>query len=334
MANEVDYRGATPHPSYQDNSTYLNVASAFTPAGLKASKADIAIIGAPLDAGVMTRPGARFGPSAIRRAGSIGSVLPDLYHGRLGVYPFQVLNVVDFGDADCPPASLELSHEAIRSKVGEALKAGTIPLILGGDHSVTLPCATAVAQHFGMGQIGVFHFDAHADTREVSFGGVRIGHGSPMRRLVEGGAVLGQNFVQFGLRAYYPDQQTAAWMKKNGMKGYQMAEIEERGFDAVLGDAIAEIRKGPKNIYITVDIDVLDPAFAPGTGTPEPGGITSSELLRGVRRVVAELNPVAMDVVEVSPPYDGPGAITAEVAHRVVLEAISAWAWLKAGKKS
>ena len=301
---------------------------------LKELKADIAIMGAPVDMGVVNRPGARFGPRAIRQAAYFGSAHNEIYHAELDVYPLEVLRVVDAGDANCPPSSLETSHEAIRSKVDEVLDAGAVPVILGGDHSITLPSATAVSQHYGMGNVGIVHFDAHADTRDSSYGGVLIGHGSPMRRLIDSGAVQGKNFVQGGLRGYYPDRELFSWMREQGMRWHPMSEIEARGFDAVLEEAIEEALEGPEHVYLSVDIDVLDPAFAPGTGTPEPGGLTSSQLLAAVRRVVAAVKPVALDVVEVSPPYDGPGAITAEVAHRIVLEAISGWARLRVDEQA
>jgi agmatinase len=274
--------------------------------------------------GVVNRPGARFGPRAIRQASYFGSPNTNVYHMGLGVYPAQELQIVDFGDAICPPSSLEQSHDAIRLKVTQALQAGAVPIVLGGDHSITLPSATAVAQHYGFGRVGMVHFDAHADTGASSYGEVLISHGSPMRRLIESGAVPGKNFVQVGLRGYWPPATLFDWMREQGMRWHQMSEIETRGFDRVLEDAISEALDGPEYIYLSVDIDVLDPAFAPGTGTPEPGGITSAELLRAVRQIVTSVNTVAVDV---SPPYDGPGAITAEAAHRVVLEAISAMAW-------
>jgi agmatinase len=195
---------------------------------------------------------------------------------------------------------------------------------------VTLPSATAVAEHHGFGSVGIVHFDAHADTADSSYGGVLIAHGSPMRRLIESGAVPGRNFVQIGLRGYWPPMEVFDWMREQGMRWHQMSEIEERGFDAVLNDAIAEALDGPERIYLSVDVDVLDPAFAPGTGTPEPGGLSVTELLRAVRRIATSVDLVAMDVVEVSPPFDGPGGITAQAAHRVVMEAISGLAWRRA----
>ena len=324
---QPDRRDPDSHPAYIGIPTYIHAPLVNTAEELRDSGADVAIIGAPVDMGVVNRPGARFGPRAIRQAGYSGTPNSRYYHMGLDVYPMQVLNVVDFGDANCPPSSLELSHEAIRMKITQALQAGTIPMVLGGDHSITLPSATAVAQHYGFGSVGMVHFDAHADTGDANYGGVLISHSSPMRRLIESGAIPGKNFVQVGLRGYWPTRDTFQWMRDQGMRWHQMSEIETRGFDAVLEDAISEALEGPEYIYLSVDIDVLDPAFAPGTGTPEPGGISSTELLRAVRRIASSVNLVAVDVVEVSPPYDDQGAITAEVAHRVVLEAISAVAW-------
>ena len=314
------------HPTYVGVPTYVKTPFALTASELKEMAPDVAILGAPVDMGVVNRPGARFGPRAIRQAGYFGSY-DEMYHLGLEVYPMRVLKVVDFGDANCPPSSLELSHEAIRVRVGEALEAGAIPVVLGGDHSITLPSATAVAQQHGFGNVGMVHFDAHADTSDTSYGGVLISHGSPMRRLIESGAIPGKNFVQVGLRGYWPPRNVFDWMREQGMRWHLMSEIEARGFDAVLEDAIREALQGTEHIYLSVDVDVLDPAFAPGTGTPEPGGLSSPELLKAVRRIASMVNIVGMDVVEVSPPYDGPGAITAEVAHRIVLEAISAIAW-------
>ncbi len=313
-------------PPYIGLPTYLQAPFARTADELRELGADIAIVGAPVDMGVVNRPGARFGPRAIREANYVTVRGPELYHLGLDIHPTRTLTLVDFGDANCPPSSLELSHEAVRAKVSEVLDAGAIPVVLGGDHSITLPSATAVAQHYGFGNVGMVHFDAHADTGDATFGDVLISHASPMRRLIESGAIPGKNFVQVGLRGYWPPRSTFEWMREQGMRWHLMSEIENRGFDAVLDDAIAEAHEGPEYRYLSVDIDVADPGFAPGTGTPEPGGLSARELLRAVRRVASSLKLVAIDVVEVSPPYDGPGQITAQLANRVVLEAISALA--------
>lgn len=322
----VDLRGPEPQPNFMGISTFAHAPFALTPEDLRSLKPDVAIIGAPVDMGVVNRPGARFGPRAIRQAGYSGSPNNRLYHMGLDVYPMRELKVVDFGDANCPPSSLELSHEAIRMKVRQALHANALPIVLGGDHSITLPSATAVAQHHGYGKVGIVHFDAHADIGGSVYGGVLISHASPMRRLLESGAIPGKNFVQVGLRGYWPERELFDWMREQGMRWHLMAEIESKGFDAVLEEAISEALDGPEVIYLSVDIDVLDPAFAPGTGTPEPGGLTSMQLLGAIRKIVSSVELVGADIVEVSPPYDGPGAITAEAANRVGLEIISALA--------
>jgi agmatinase len=172
--------------------------------------------------------------------------------------------------------------------------------------------------------IGIVHFDAHADTANDDWG-VLAGHGTPMRRLIESGAVAGRNFVQVGLRGYWPPVETFEWMKAQGMRYHFMREIEERGIEAVVADAIAEALDGPDLIYLSLDIDVIDPGLAPGTGTPEPGGLLTREVLRAIRQVVGAVDLAGMDIVEVSPPYDH-AETTAMAANRAALEAISALA--------
>jgi agmatinase len=290
-------------------------------AGALASRSpDVAIVGAPFDDGVSYRPGARFGPRAIRQA----TYTQGGYSLQLDVAPFEILDVVDAGDADIVPAWLERGHAMVFRKVLEVASTGAIPIVLGGDHSITWPSASAVAQVRAPHSIGIVHFDAHADTADEDWG-VLAGHGTPMRRLIESGAVAGRNFVQVGLRGYWPPPAVLDWMHEQGMRWHLMREIEERGAEAVIDDAIAEALDGPDAIYLSIDIDVLDPGMAPGTGTPEPGGMLTRELLRAVRRIVGAVELAGMDVVEVSPPYDH-AEVTAMAAHRVVLEAVSALA--------
>ena len=203
--------------------------------------------------------------------------------------------------------------------------------MLGGDHSITFGNGTGLARAHGDGSFGLVHFDAHADTGETNAGQLH-GHGTPMRRLIESGAVPGHRFVQIGLRGYWPGPTTVAWMTEQRMETFLMTEITERGLAAVVDDAVASCSgSDSKGIFISVDIDVVDPGMAPGTGTPEPGGITSRELLDTVRRLARDLPVVGADVVEVSPPYDGPGQITAFLANRVVLEVLNGMAERKLG---
>jgi agmatinase len=296
---------------------------AVTPEEIRAAGAQIAIVGAPLDDGTSARSGARFGPRAIRMApyawGNEGA-----WSIQLEVEPFKMISVVDAGDAPVVPSRLARALRVIHAKVWRVASTGAIPIVLGGDHSITYPSAAAVARHVWPRKVGVVHFDAHADTGNDVYGSL-VSHGTPMRRLIDEGWVQGKNFVQIGLRGYWPDRGTFAWMRERGLRWHTMVEIEERGAEAVIADAIAEALDGPECIYLSVDIDVVDPGTAPGTGTPEPGGILPREMLRAVRQIVGRVDLVGMDVVEVSPPYDQ-SEVTAMLAHRVVMEAISALA--------
>ena len=294
---------------------------------LRAASPDVAIVGAPLDDAVSSRPGARFGPRAIRMA-------PTTWGGnawsiQLDVEPYANLKVVDAGDAPVVPARLERGLRVIHEKVFRVASSGAIPIVLGGDHSITYPSAAAVSRHVWPRKVGIVHFDAHADTGAEQWGSL-VGHGTPMRRLIEEGWVDGRNFVQVGLRGYWPGKETFDWMRERGLRWHTMVEIEERGAEAVIADAIAEALDGPECIYLSVDIDVVDPGMAPGTGTPEPGGMLARELVRAVRQVVGGVELVGMDVVEVSPPYDQ-SEVTALLAHRVVMEALSVLAKKLAG---
>jgi agmatinase len=312
-------------PTYVGPVSFMKLPWIADPSELARRAADVAIVGAPFDDAVSHRSGARFGPRAIREAqytsGSIHSL-------ALGNEPFEVLDVVDAGDANIVPAWIERAHALIYRKVRSVAETGAIPIVLGGDHSITWPSATAVAEVRRPGSIGIVHFDAHADTAMDDWG-VLAGHGTPMRRLIESGAVDGRNFVQVGLRGYWPPMETFEWMQQHGLRYHFMREIEERGAEAVIADAIAEALDGPDAVYLSLDIDVIDPGLAPGTGTPEPGGMLTREVLRAIRQIVGAVELAGMDVVEVSPPYDH-AETTAMAANRAVLEAISALAARKA----
>jgi agmatinase len=201
-----------------------------------------------------------------------------------------------------------------------------VPIILGGDHSVTFANAMGVARSHGFGEVGLIHFDAHADTGMTQNGSL-IGHGTPMRRLIETGAVPGHRFVQIGLRGYWPEPDVTQWMSEQKMRCYMMQDIGERGLDAVVDEAVEySLEGGAKGVFISVDIDVVDPGLAPGTGTPEPGGLNSREILDTIRRISRELKVLGADIVEVSPAYDGPGEQTAYLANRIVLEVLNGMA--------
>ncbi len=285
------------------------------------SDADVVIVGAPFDGGTSYRSGARFGPQALRAACYLehdGS-RPSL---AMRVDGLRDLKVVDAGDVELYSGDAARSCADLEVEIEKIANTGAIPLVLGGDHTITWPNATGVARARGWGKISVIHFDAHADTGDITFGSL-IGHGQPMRRLIESGAVRGDRFLQIGLRGYWPEPETLDWMAEQGMRSYEMTEIVTRGLTACLTEAFEIALSDCDGIFLSVDIDVCDPGFAPGTGTPEPGGLSARELLDAVRRICYELPVVGMDIVEVSPPFDH-ADITALLGNRIVLEALSA----------
>lgn len=285
--------------------------------------AEVVIVGAPFDWGTSYRPGARFGPKAIREVGYLGfdGTRP---HLPTGIDALTELGVVDVGDLLLPVGELEKGVDIIRDAVKNIATQGAAPIVLGGDHTITWPNAEAIAAVHG--DIALIHFDAHADTGNVGPGGALHGHGTPMRRLLESGAIKGHRFVQIGLRGYWPPPDIVAWMKDLGMRTFLMNEIVDRGLRAVVDDAVAYAADGADAVFLSVDIDVVDPGMAPGTGTPEPGGLTSRELLDTLRRLAKDLNVVGADIVEVAPAYDGPGEVTAFLANRCVLEILNGMA--------
>jgi agmatinase len=282
--------------------------------------ADVVIVGAPYDGGTSHRPGTRFGPMAIRTTDYLGhnGSRPSL---ALRVDALKDLRVLDAGDVEMYAGDEMESHAAIEEAVHTITASGAIPVVLGGDHSIALPDARGVARHHGFGRVSMIHFDAHADTGDIEFGHL-YGHGQPMRRLLECGAIRGDRFLQLGLRGYWPEPDTLDWMAEQRMRSYEMTEIVTRGFDECLTEASAIALDDCDGVYLSVDVDVCDPGHAPGTGTPEPGGISARQLLDAVRRICYQLPVVGVEIVEVSPPYDH-AEITAALGNRVVLEALS-----------
>lgn len=307
-------------PQYLGPRTFMKVPSVSEPHELRAARPDVVVVGAPWDDSVANRPGARFGPSVVRTA----NYAPPLWHQDLQVAPFDVLKVLDYGDAACLPGMAEASHALIEDRVREIAAVGAVPVVIGGDHSITWPSATAVARECAPDRVGIVHFDAHADTAESVFGNLRS-HGTPMRRLIESGAVPADRFVQIGLRGYWPSPEDLAWMREQGMTTHPMSEVRRRGIEDVVEESLALLADRADRIYLSVDIDVLDPGFAPGTGTPEPGGMTPADLLKAIRMVGLEAEIAGMDVVEVSPPYDV-SELTSQNANRCILELLSAMA--------
>jgi agmatinase len=282
---------------------------------------DIAIVGAPTDDLVSDRPGARFAPRAIRAASC-----PPGTHLESKVDAFEQLKVVDFGDAAVLPADASRSHEAIFELVGQVLDAGVLPIVLGGDHSIAEPDIRAVAARHG--PVGLVHFDTHTDTGREVFG-VELSHGTPMFRLVEDGKVAPRRYVQIGLRGYWPGEAEFAWQADQGIASFFMHDVRALGIEQVVERTVGLVGEG--STYLSVDVDVLDPAFAPGTGTPEPGGMTSGEVLWACREVASRLELVGAEVVEVIPTAPGSSDITALVADRIVREILNGLALRRRG---
>ena len=274
---------------------------------------DVAIVGAPTDDLVSDRPGTRYAPRAIRAASC-----PPGPHLEAKVDAFAELRIVDYGDAPVVPADPVRSYDAIERIVGEVVDAGALPVTLGGDHSITEPCVTAIARR--RGPLGLIHFDTHTDTGREVFG-VERSHGTPMFRLVEAGSVAGSRYAQIGLRGYWPGPEEFAWQNEQGIASFFMHDVRDLGVREVVERALAHVGEGL--VYLTVDVDVLDPAFAPGTGTPEPGGMTSADVLWAVREIASRSALAGADVVEVLPTGIGSADITALVAERIVRELLT-----------
>jgi agmatinase len=271
---------------------------------------DVAVVGAPTDDLVSDRPGSRFGPRAIRAAGC-----PWGPHLEAGIDASTVLRMVDFGDAPVLPGDPARTHAAIEETVGQVVAAGAIPIVLGGDHSIAEPDMRACASRHG--PLGLIHFDTHADTGTRVFG-VEISHGTPMYRLVEAGTVDPVRYVQIGLRGYWPGEAEFVWQSERGITSFFMHDVRALGIEEVVRRALERVGSGP--VFVSVDVDVLDPAFAPGTGTPEPGGMATADLLFACRTVAAGVDLVGADVVEVCPSQVGSLDVTALAADRIVRE--------------
>ena len=272
---------------------------------------DVALLGVPFDSGTSYRSGARLGPREIRAQSSL--IRPYSYFQKIS--PFERLTIVDAGDVDAPPVGIEPAYAAIEAAVARVLAAGAIPLAVGGDHSISLPCLRAVAKAHG--PLALVQFDAHIDTWGDYFGG-KYFHGSPFRRAIEEGVIAPSRYVQVGIRGpMYGEEDDFADQRAQGVTTIDIGMVKRDGVDKTT-TRIREIVKD-RALYVTFDIDSVDPAFAPGTGTPEVGGLTSyeaQELLRGL----AGSNVVGCDVVEVAPQFDGPGQITALLAANLMFE--------------
>jgi agmatinase len=304
-------RGHEEKPDYAGLLTYGAVP--YTQDAAELRGVDVAVLGAPTDDLVSDRSGTRFGPRAIRAASC-----PPGPHLEAKVDALAELSVVDFGDAPVIPADPVRTHQAIEALVGQVLAAGAIPIVLGGDHSISEPDIRAVAAAHG--PVGAVHFDTHTDTGTEVYG-VEISHGTPFYRLVEHGHLDPRRYVQVGLRGYWPGEAELSWQAERGVTSFFMHDVRALGIEEVVRRAVEVVGAGP--VFLSIDVDVLDPAYAPGTGTPEPGGMTTGDLLWAARTVTAELDLVGADVVEVIPTAVGSADITALAADRIVREILT-----------
>ncbi|MEV1046279.1 agmatinase family protein [Streptomyces sp. NPDC049916] len=311
--------------------SYMGLPVCLTPEDLVAGEIEIAACGVPWDATATGRSGARFGPVALRTTGMNSTnefTLPDL-HTR--VDPFKVLRCADYGDAPIATGNTPETFEDIRKFVTTVLEAGARPVVLGGDHGITWPSLTAVADHHGHGRVGVIHLGAHTAMEPVDswdMGGAR----SALRRTVDSGVVRAEHVVTLGSRGFHTSG-LGGWLNDNKVRVHPAAEIDRRGIGPVIDELIAGCTRpgAPDSHYLSISIDVADPMYAPGTGSPEPGGLRSTSLLRSVRRIGAEVDLAGIELVELSPHWDNDGQITTLLAHRVLHHTLTGMALRRLG---
>ena len=307
MTNPFQPIDAFKSPRFAQIPTFMRLPHHRNPADL-----DVALIGIPFDGGTSYRAGARFGPREIRSQSSM--IRP--WNPVLKVSPFEALRVADYGDIDISPVSIERTNEIVEQEVSAVLAAGCIPVSIGGDHSIALPILRALAKRHG--PVALVHFDSHPDTWDQYFGS-RYFHGTMFRRAVEENLIDPRRTFQVAIRGSLYSAQDFDFQAQHGFTVQRVEALKERG----VGWAVEQYARlhGAK-VYLSFDIDAVDPAYAPGTGTPEVGGLTSYEalaLVRGLRGA----DFVGFDLVEVAPQYDGPGQITALLAANLVFEFLS-----------
>ncbi len=335
----VDFDGPDIAPFVGSNNTFLNLPFVKTPEELKKINPDVVIIGEPCDFGTTIRPGARYGPRAIRAASTIPSPPIQRFNIETGIDPFETFGVVDYGDTIVVPGDLIKSHNNMTLKVKEALEADGIPVILGGDHSVTYANVRAFQKKWK--NIGMIHFDTHADCAPQGLTGFKYDHGAHIRRIMEMGCLKGKNYSLVGPRGYWPGRDLYKWMADQDFQWFTMLDVEEQGIDIIAKEIADRANDGTDAVYLSWDIDSFDPAVAPGTGEPEPNGLTSREGMRMVRQLSKSFDPdrFAMDLVEIAPAYDVSdnnsynGGITSGLGQRLVIELLAGLSLTKRGLK-
>jgi guanidinobutyrase len=303
--------------------TFFGLPIAITTDDLKAGKVEVAIVGAAVDMGVGYR-GTGEGPTAFRAMRGGGGSMETMLSWR------RELRAVDYGNAPIDQFSVERSMPPIRRMVREIAQAGAIPVIIGGDHSIEYPNVAGLSDVYGKENLAVIHFDSHYDAGDPRVGHL-ITHAQPVRRLVEDGHILGRNYIQVGLRGAWPGPEGFEWMRKHEFRYHTMAQIERDGWAAVMTRVLNEANDGKnRRLYVSFDIDVMDPAYTAGTGTPVPGGLTPREVFPLIRGLCSENNIVGFDLVELNPLVD-PGYTTVLNSKQVVNECLTGLALRKKG---
>jgi guanidinobutyrase len=296
--------GGNQMPRFAGPATMMRLPSATSAAGL-----DACFVGVPLDTGTSNRAGARFGPRAIRAE----SCLLRPYNMATRAAPYDSIQVADIGDVAINTFNLQKSMDIVTEAYDEIIEHGCVPLTMGGDHTIVLPILRAMKKKYGA--VGVVHVDAHADVNDTMFG-EKIAHGTPFRRAIEEGLINGNRVAQIGLRGTGYTAEDFDWSRSHGIRVVQAEECWYKSVAPIMDEVRAKLGDGP--VYLSFDIDGLDPSFAPGTGTPEIGGLTiwqALEIIRGCRG----LDIVGCDLVEMSPPYD-PSGNTALVGANLLYE--------------
>ncbi len=303
--NELQPKDALVSPRFAGIPTFMRLPLVTDPHQL-----DVALVGVPFDGGTSYRSGARFGPREIR----VQSVLIRSFNPVLQINPFEKMRIADYGDIDVNPLSIEDTFQRIQQEIQTIITAGALPFSIGGDHSISLPILRALAREHGYGQLGMIHFDSHVDTYDKYFG-LKLSHGTPFRRAIEENLLNPHKIIQIGIRGQIYNIKDFDFNKEQGITMVPIEELFERGIPFVS----KKIRKlNGEKFYLSFDIDVVDPAFAPGTGTPQIGGLTSYQALQLIR-TLKKIDFVGCDLVEVSPPYDS-ADITSLLAANLIFE--------------
>jgi agmatinase len=305
MMNRFLPRDALISPRFAGVPTFMRL-----PVETDPRKLDVALVGVPFDGGTTYRNGARFGPREIR----VQSTLIRNYNPVLQINPFKKIRVADFGDIDVNPLSIEDTFHRIQQAIKNIVEAGARPLSIGGDHSISLPILRALAREYGYGQLGLIHLDSHTDTWDEYFG-MKLSHGTSFRRAIEENLLDPHKIIQIGVRGQLYDEKDFNFNRRHGVRMIPIEDIFEQGI-AFVSKKMRELAES--RIYLSFDIDVVDPAYAPGTGTPQVGGLTSFQAIQLIRDMI-ELDFVGCDLVEVSPPYDSAN-ITSLLAANLMFE--------------